>query len=140
MNKYQTLLEAVLAPVGPKPNYDQPPIDAPPLGLDGAMSWDGPPSDPIDDIRRSIEILRETPEEQAARARLCFKVAKAAGRLVEVKLRSTEPEAVAATRALVESLPMGFLVEEDGRWYVSAGFVAAACRIKGWVSFPAPSE
>lgn len=138
MNKYNAFLDAALAARAPKLNYDQDPIPTPPL--DGGTSWDGPPSDPIDDIRRSIEVLRETPEEQAARVRLCFKVAKAAGRLVEVKLRSTDPVAVSATRALVESLPMGFLVEEDGRWYVSEGFVAAACRIKGWVTFPAPRE
>ena len=57
-----------------------------------------------------------------------------------MKLRSADPVAVSATRSLVESLPMGFLVEEDGRWYVNDGFVAAACRIKGWVSFPASSK
>lgn len=53
---------------------------------------------------------------------------------VEVELHSTEPSAVEATRETLESLPGGVrFLEEDGRYYVTAGFGAFAAERQGYV-------
>jgi len=55
------------------------------------------------------------------------------GGLAEVELHSTEPGAIDATRATLESLPDGFLLERDGRYFVPAGFVEWAAVNQGYV-------
>jgi hypothetical protein len=55
--------------------------------------------------------------------------------LVEVELHSTDPVAVAATRATLQALPGGGagLIERGGRFFVQNGFPAFACERQGYV-------
>lgn len=92
--------------------------------------WDAPPTDPLDDIRRSVT-LTTTPFDRAASAAVFARFAERTGNLVEVELADTSPEAVAVTRTAVETLFMGFLLDRDGKFYVSRTN-AAFCQIKGW--------